>query len=49
MEPLKKNGAEGVRDQIVKMTEELAGIMARTCSQDLRNIDPTVICHRNGW
>ncbi|HOA55758.1 MAG TPA: hypothetical protein PKG75_09000 [Clostridiales bacterium] len=37
MEPLKKNGAEGVRDQIVKMTEELAGIMARTCSQDLRN------------
>ncbi|HOQ06784.1 MAG TPA: alpha-hydroxy acid oxidase [Clostridiales bacterium] len=49
MEPLKKNGAEGVRDQIVKMTEELAGVMARTCSQDLRNIDPTVICHRNGW
>jgi len=23
--------------------------MARTCSPDLKNIDPTVICHRNGW
>lgn len=32
--------------QILKMTEELA---ARTCSQDIKNIDPTVICHRNGW
>jgi 4-hydroxymandelate oxidase len=49
MEPLKKNGSEGVRDQIMKMTEELAGVMARTCSRDLRNIDPAVICHRNGW
>jgi hypothetical protein len=26
----------------VKMTEELAGVMARTCSPDLKNIDPTV-------
>jgi len=33
----------------VKMTEELAGVMARTCSPDLKNIDPTVICRRNGW
>jgi len=49
MEPLKKNGSEGVRDQIIKMTEELAGVMARTCSRDLKNIDPTVICQRNGW
>jgi isopentenyl diphosphate isomerase/L-lactate dehydrogenase-like FMN-dependent dehydrogenase len=49
MEPLKKNGSEGVRDQILKMTEELAGVMARTCSRDIRSIDPTIIWQRNGW
>ncbi|HEX3078379.1 MAG TPA: alpha-hydroxy acid oxidase [Lachnospiraceae bacterium] len=49
MEPLKKNGSMGVKDQIIKMTEELAGVMARTCSQDLNHIDPSVIYHRNGW
>lgn len=49
MEPLKKNGAMGVRDQIIKMTEELAGVMARTCSQDLNLIDSAVIYQRNGW
>ena len=43
MEPLKKNGSEGVKDQIIKMTEELAGVMARTCSPDLNHIDPSVI------
>lgn len=47
MEPLKKNGSLGVRDQIRKMTEELAGVMARTCSRDLCHIDPSVIHHRN--
>ena len=47
MEPLKKNGSMGVRDQIRKMTEELAGVMARTCSRDLCHIDPSVIHHRN--
>ena len=47
MEPLKKNGSMGVRDQIRKMTEELAGVMARTCSPDLNHIDPSVIHHRN--
>lgn len=49
MEPLKKNGAEGVKEQIMKMTEELAGVMARTCSRDIRSIDPTVLWNRNGW
>ena len=49
MEPLRKNGSEGVKDQIIKMTEELAGVMARTCSQDLKHIDPSVIWKRNGW
>lgn len=49
MEPLKKSGFEGVKAQIIKMTEELAGVMAKTCSQDIKNIDPSVICLRNGW
>jgi len=49
MEPLKKNGFEGVRDQIIKMTEQLAGVMAKTCSRDLKNIDLAVIWHRSGW
>jgi len=49
MEPLKKNGAIGVRDQIIKMTEELAGVMARTCSQDLNHVDSSVIYQRIGW
>ena len=47
MEPLKKDGAEGVKNQIIKMTEELAGVMARTCSKNLANIDPSVIWNRN--
>lgn len=46
MEPLRNNGATGVWNQIIKMTEELAGIMAKTCSPDLSNIDPSVIWHR---
>jgi len=48
MDPLKKNGSMGVRDQISKMTEELAGVMARTCSRDLSHIDPSVI-HQRNW
>ena len=47
MEPLKKNGSEGVKNLIIRMTDELAGVMARTCSRDLSNIDPSVIWHRN--
>lgn len=49
MEPLKKNGAEGVKNQIIKMTEELAGIMARTCSPDISHIEPSVIWHRSNF
>jgi isopentenyl diphosphate isomerase/L-lactate dehydrogenase-like FMN-dependent dehydrogenase len=47
MDPLKQKGSMGVRDQIIKMTEELAGVMARTCSPDLKHLDPSVIYHRN--
>ena len=49
MEPLKNNGAEGVKNQIIKMTEELAGIMARTCSPDISHIDRSVIWHRSDF
>ncbi|PKO16953.1 MAG: alpha-hydroxy-acid oxidizing enzyme [Chloroflexi bacterium HGW-Chloroflexi-10] len=47
MEPLKTNGAEGVTNLIKKMTEELAGVMARTCSPDIRHIDSSVIWHKS--
>ncbi|NLX75831.1 MAG: alpha-hydroxy-acid oxidizing protein [Clostridiaceae bacterium] len=47
MGPLREKGAEGVKEQIEKMTEELAGVMARTCSPDIRSIDPSVIRKRN--
>ncbi len=46
MEPLKNHGAEGVKNQILKMTEELASVMARTCSTDIKHIDPSVIWHK---
>lgn len=46
MEPLSANGAEGVKNQIKIMTEELAGVMARTCSPDLQHIDPSVMWHK---
>lgn len=47
MGPLGKMGAEGVKEQILKMNEELAGVMARTCSPDIRHIDSSVIWHKN--
>ncbi len=47
MDPLREKGAEGVKNKIREMTEELAGVMARTCSPDIRHIDPSVIWHRN--
>ena len=43
MEPLREKGAEGVKNLILEMTEELAGAMARTCSPDIKHIDPTVV------
>ncbi len=43
MDPLSKEGADGVKKKISGMTEELAAAMARTCSADLDHIDPAVI------
>lgn len=49
MKPLGADGAEGVKNQIVKMTEELAGVMAKTCSPDILHIDPSVIWNRGNF
>ena len=43
MGSLQGNGAEGVQEKIASLTEELAGIMARTGASDLSQIDPSVI------
>jgi isopentenyl diphosphate isomerase/L-lactate dehydrogenase-like FMN-dependent dehydrogenase len=45
MEPLGKAGATGVKERIEQMNRELATVMARTCSRDIRHIDPALI-HR---
>ena len=45
MKPLGENGAEGVRDKIIQMNNELKGVMARTGSSDLKNIDSSLIWH----
>jgi len=43
MEPLKENGAEGVRDTIRRINDELKGVMAKTGCCDLAHMDPSVI------
>ena len=45
--PLLKEGPEAVAGRIKAMTEELAGIMARTGVKSLDDMDPTVIHRRN--
>ena len=43
MKPLKERGAEGVRDTLLGITEDLRYTMGMTCSKDLRHIDPSVL------
>lgn len=43
MDPLKKCGAEGVRDTLLRMNTELKGVMARTGFADIPAIDDSVI------
>lgn len=43
MEPLRERGAEGVRDTVFSMTNELKGVMARTGCFDLKHMDASVI------
>jgi 4-hydroxymandelate oxidase len=47
MTSLSVGGAEAVQKRIQEITEELAGAMARTCSPDLKHIDPSVIWTRS--
>ncbi|MDR0292743.1 MAG: alpha-hydroxy-acid oxidizing protein [Oscillospiraceae bacterium] len=49
MGPLSENGAEGAADAIRKMTAQLAGAMARTCSPGVAHIDGSVLRERRGW
>lgn len=46
MQPLGSSGARGVKEKIEQMNEELKGVMARTGSRDLKNIDPSVLWHK---
>ena len=48
MKPLEENGPEGAADVLRGMTGELMAMMVRTCSPDVRHIDPAVI-HSVNW
>lgn len=46
MKPLGENGADGVKDKIISATNELKGVMAKTCCSILDDINEDVIWHR---
>lgn len=48
MPGIAENGASGAASIITAITEELAGMMARTCSPDIQSIDSSLLWHRNG-
>ena len=43
MGPLREKGAEGVREKIVEITNDLRYSMAMTCSKDITSIDPSIV------
>lgn len=43
MGPLREKGAEGVREKIVEITNDLRYSMAMTCSKDIISIDPSIV------
>lgn len=43
-----KGGPEAVTEYLIRMTEELAGTMAKTGAKDLKHIDPSVL-HVRTW
>ena len=43
MGPLAENGAEGVKEEINKMTQELAGVMARTGYEAIDEIESSIL------
>ena len=48
MPPYMTDGAEGIAKTIRTMNDELASMMFRTCSADVKSIDPSVI-HEAWW
>lgn len=49
MEPLRREQSEGVRKDILRMTDELKGAMARTGAACLSGISADVLHRRTGW
>ena len=43
MGPLHEKGAEGVREKMVEITNDLRYTMAMTCSKDILSIDPSIV------
>ena len=43
MPPIQQQGAEGCRQTIQDITDELAAAMARTGSRDIKHIDPSLL------
>ena len=43
MGPLREKGAEGVREKILEITNDLRYTMAMTCSRDVNSIDPSIV------
>lgn len=43
MGPLREKGAEGVREKMVEITNDLRYTMAMTCSKDIASIDPSIV------
>jgi isopentenyl diphosphate isomerase/L-lactate dehydrogenase-like FMN-dependent dehydrogenase len=43
MGPLADDGAEGVYRKITELTQELSGVMTRTCTADIHHIDSSLI------
>ena len=46
MKPLSESGAGGVCDTVKRITEQLAGVMARTCTPDIYSIDSSVVVYK---
>lgn len=48
MNAITKNGTQGAADTLNDITNELAGMMARTCSPSIESLDSSLLWHRNG-
>lgn len=48
MPGITENGPQGAADIIADITSELTGMMARTCSPDIKNVDSSLLWYRDG-